>query len=86
MNVNVRSRRDMQVGKQLLAQFQVTRQLVYDAARSVPEQVEAVRARLSLDARALKRRIQDHITMMILVVQPAHPDLLERFLCVLLPT
>ena len=43
------------MGKQLLARFQVTGQFVYDAAPRVPEQVETVRARLSLDAGALKR-------------------------------
>jgi hypothetical protein len=59
------------VGKQLLAQFQVTGQLVNDAARRVPEQVEAVRARLSLDAGTFERRIQDHIAKMILVVGTA---------------
>ena len=69
--MNVRGRRVVRVGKQLLAQFQVTGQLVYDAPRRVPEQVEAVRARLSLDGGALKRRIQDHIAKMILVVGPA---------------
>jgi len=59
------------VGKQLLAQFQVTGQLVCDAASRVPEQVETVRARLSLDPGALKRRIQDPIAKMILVVRAA---------------
>lgn len=59
------------MGKQLLAQFQVTGQLVYDAARRVPEQVEAVRARLTLDAGTFERRIQDNITKMVLVVRPA---------------
>jgi len=44
---------------------------VYDAARRVPEQVEAVRARLSLDAGALNRRVQHHIAKMILVVGAA---------------
>jgi len=37
----------------------------------VPEQVEAVRARLSLDDDALKRRIQDHIAKTTLVAGPA---------------
>jgi hypothetical protein len=36
----------------------------------LPEQVEAVRARLSLDAGALESLIQDHVTMTILVVRP----------------
>jgi len=70
MNITVRGRRDVRVGKQLLTQLQVTCKVVSDAAHCVPEQVEPVPARLSLDACALKRRIQD-IAKMILFVGPA---------------